>query len=1229
MVPRRSIPGWLRTALLALAAPLLLAGCGAGLITGLASSRDSGTTAAARPPELTIGAVLPLVPVENTTRTVVVANSVITAGARLRVEIEAAGLRVPQRNPTVSGQGGSTSITFTLDTAPITAPIADLTAADVDARLRVLVDDREVAPAVAIVLVKQPRAALVLPSGATERFVSPLGQRVELAVTGLRHADATNLQMVVVTRDPTQIVEPGSVAPRVLRVCSGLTLTTSGVGAEVVVAANVPGNVFPDRFELFVRDLVSGQSTVVDNAYYQPAVALALPSQGATTGGTLVSLFGTALVPHDFTATPGPAPLAFGVVTVSLRKGGRETFLPREDFRIADSSGDRLVFAMPASPDGRPGQVDIVLSFQLDGAAVEVVASGKFLFANPDPFFGPRGAVLQQLPVAVAPIDLDAAPLDTEAPDFAVLTEEGGAGYLQLLLALENGMFQRFGARRRIGDYEVPAERGPRDLCTGDFDGDAVPDMFVANEGATRAVHHLVLGQEKPATPLGAVHRIDGEPGTFRCRTGDFDRDGRTDLLLVPGPNAPVGLQPQVRLSRPLGRGRPAFTEALMVPVRSMAYEAIEVADLDGDGNLDIAVVSCAAMQLDVAYGLGNGSFAPVVEVDFTVPNYSPDPASPAVGLHACRDGAVQSLGLVIAGLPATPPNPPGSGPTPPLVAVIRQPQPRVFTSHVTEVVISPTDPLGVSLADDLDQANTLELAVGVRGVPSVASLGLLRFGPNGFQPIVGGVETGAELPRNILAMHFGRAFPPTPLTGEAKAIFIVHQSLLDDQIETRLSTRLLYGPNQSLTLLPPDAGDSRDFAVEGIVGGNFRAFSIASGGGVRDLALGRLDGIALLENDGFGGYPKPVGDLAVPGLLPRTMLLLPAPAGQTDGLTFFDATSRLGGWYHDPLHPSPLRPDFTSRELRLASPTPRLQTALLANRTRVRLADVDGDQVPDLVALLAFDVASPGEGDALLALLRGRPSPRPNEFPFYEPTVLTPVHGNATAFALGDFAAAGGGLQRQLEVALAVPVGTTPGAIDGDHVRFYRYVAGASPQDDHFAVSFVSEERRVLLAGSRPTELEADDFDGDGLVDLLVAAAGDEVLRILRNIAPVAVQQGEVAVGSFVESQSPPLPLPDDQQPEGLRLGDVNGDGSIDILAVTTAVSGGQRSTEVSFYLSTGPGVFGDRRKVSPARLGDRNARLALDLGDWNRDGVLDLFLGWNSAPGDRNVRVLFGGSR
>ncbi len=1213
---------------------LLGASCGAGLIAGLASNQNGSPTAEVRPPELSISPVVPLVPVENSTRTVVVANSVIAAGSPLRVEIEAAGATAVQQDVTVSGQGGSTSITFTLDTGPIVTAVGDPTAADVEGRLRVLVDDHEVAPAVAIVLVRQPVASLVLATTETERFLSPVGGRVSLRVSSLRHSDAANLQMLVATRDPSAVTAPGVAAPQILRICTGLALEASPVAGESIVSANVPGNSFPDRVELFVRDTISGQSTLVTNAYYRPDVALALPSQGATTGGNLVTLIGTALVPHDFTVASGPAPLAFDAVELSFRKGGRVTVLPREDFRVADSGGDRLVFAMPASPDGRPGQVDIVLRAQLDGVVAQVVASGVFLFANPDPLFGPRGAVLAQLPVAVAPIALDAAPSGDDAPDFAVLTEEGGVAFLQLLLAQENGMFQRFGSRRRIGDPEVAAERGPRDLCTGDFDGDQVPDMFIANEGAATAVHHLVLGQAKPATPLGAVHRIPADPGTYRCRTGDFDGDGLTDLLLVPGANAPAGLQPQVRLSRPLGIGQPAFAAAIAVPVRSMAYEAIEVADLDGDGHLDIGVVSCITMQFDVAFGVGDGTFLPAVQVDFTVPGYTPDPASPAVGLHACHDGVVQSLGLVIAGLPAVFPNPPGSGPTPPLIAVVRQSAARVFAQPIgSDVTISPTDPLGFSLAADLDQSNTIEMAVGVRGVPTVASVGLLRFGPSGFQPIPGGVETGAELPRNIQAMHFGRAFPATPLTGEAKAIFVVHESLVDNQLEKRLSTRLLIADaqTQSIVLLPPDAGASLDVSVEGILGGDFRPISVANPGSVRDLAIGRQNGIDLLENDGFGGFPRPAGGLVAPGLLPGSLQLVPAPPDQIDSIAYFDSSSRLGLWRPDTGASSTQLPNFTSVELRLASERLSLRTAVLAGRSRLQLADVDGDGVPDLIALLCFDLPAQGEGDALLALLRGKVNPQASEFPFFEPTVLTPVHGNATAFALGDFTAAGVGYRKQLELALAVPVGTTPGAMDGDQVRFYRYAAGATPAEDHFEPSALQGGPQVLLAGSAPTQLVAADFDGDGLVDLLVAAAGDSALRLFRNIAPVTGEQGQVAIADFVESLSSPRQLPAGQ-PKHLRLGDVNGDGSIDALAVAefTSALTGQRSTNVSFYLSTEPGVFGERRDVSPARVGDRNAELSLDLGDWNRDGVLDLLLGWNThGNGDRNVRVLFGGSR
>ena len=56
-------------------------------------------------------------------------------------------------------------------------------------------------------------------------------------------------------------------------------------------------------------------------------------------------------------------------------------------------------------------------------------------------------------------------------------------------------------------------------------------------------------------------------------------------------------------------------------------------------------------------------------------------------------------------------------------------------------------------------------------------------------------------------ALHFDRAFPATPLSGEAKALFVVHESEVDGGRERRLSTRLIYTDPVSLatTVLPPD----------------------------------------------------------------------------------------------------------------------------------------------------------------------------------------------------------------------------------------------------------------------------------------------------------------------------------------------------------------------------------------------------------------------------------------
>ena len=1221
-----------------LAASLLLStgGCGAGLITGIASS-DRGGGATSPAPELSVPPelLLPLVPAPGTQHTLVVTNARIGASSSLQVRIRAGGVEVEQPQPIAVAQGAGTSIGFTLATAPIVAAVGDPTAADVPGEIGVWLDGALLARPAPIVLVRQPRASLLLPTGVSERFVSPLGERVALRVEGLRSATADSVQVLVATRDPSA----ADGLPKLIRLGAEVRFEPADGGAPIVSVV-LPGSSASAQAELLIRCAVAGLSTPVTDLYYRPDVALALPSQGPTTGGSLLTLIGTALVPHDYTTGTAPAPFDFAAVELSFQKGGRVTQLAPTDFRPAESRSDRLVFTMPPSPDGRPGQVDIVLRVRVGGTTAQVTASQVFLFANPDPFFGPRGVVLDRLPVAVAPIVLDGAvaggsPTGTAAPDFAALTEQGGVGFLQLLLAQQNGMFQRFAAPRQIGSHENAAERDPRDLCVGDFDGDGVPDLFVVNFGTATAVHHLVLGQARPLPPLGAVHRFAAPGGSWRGRSAGFDGDLLPDVLLVPGPGAPTGQRPHVLLARPVAAGAPAFAGPVELPVRGMAYEAFEVADLDGDTVLDVAVVSGTEGKLDVAYGNGDGTFAPAVALDFTVPGYTVDAEAPAVGLHACADGPRQSLALVLSGLRSSF----GGGPTQPTITVLRQPTPRVFATPLAAATYSPpTEPIGRSLAADLDGQAPIELVVAMRDEPQLVSLGLLQLGQDRFEPIDGAIEFGAESPKQIRAVLFARAFPATAQSDEARAVFLVHETEVDGVREKRLSTRLVVGETPTaLRLLPPDAGDRLGFPTQQLVAGNFHPVSVAGGGAVRDLALVRPAGsgadtaIVLVANDGFGGFPRLSHFMESPGLLADSVTLLASAPGEVDRLVFADVASRLGIWRHAPDGLDVQQPDAVTVPLRTLLADPRLVGAPLADATRLRVHDVDGDGIEDLVVVLRFVLPDPGENQAALALLRGKVAPAPSEFPFHVPTSLTLVHGNTTAFTCGDFANGGAGAPRRLELALTVPVGAGTGGLDGDHVRFYRYQAGAGPAGDRFVPAAAAGGPQVLLAGSNPTELAAADFDRDGLVDLLVLCRGDATLRLFRNTAPIDPVGGSVHVADFLESLASPLPLAAGL-PTELRLGDVNGDGSLDavVWVESTAVGTGLRSTTIATYLSSGAGEFTGPRFVSPKRLGDRDGRLHGDLGDWNRDGVPDLFLGWGTnGPGDINLRVLFGGTK
>jgi hypothetical protein len=121
-------------------------------------------------------------------------------------------------------------------------------------------------------------------------------------------------------------------------------------------------------------------------------------------------------------------------------------------------------------------------------------------------------------------------------------------------------------------------------IVAEDVDGDGDPDLLVSDRRGPKAG---CLWLENPGRPDGswAEHRIGGNRETMFLATGDLDRDGRRDLAAA----LPKGL---VVFHRRAGTP-PAWDEALIVlPEDAGTGKGVEIADLDLDGAPEL-VFSC------------------------------------------------------------------------------------------------------------------------------------------------------------------------------------------------------------------------------------------------------------------------------------------------------------------------------------------------------------------------------------------------------------------------------------------------------------------------------------------------------------------------------------------------------------------------------------------------------------------------------------------------------------
>jgi len=125
----------------------------------------------------------------------------------------------------------------------------------------------------------------------------------------------------------------------------------------------------------------------------------------------------------------------------------------------------------------------------------------------------------------------------------------------------------------------------PLAVAVGDFNGDGIPDLAVANSGSNSV--SVLIGNGDGSYWLAANFNVGAYPAAIA--TGDFNHDGHLDLAVVNSNPNENGVGGSVTVMP--GRGNGDFAQPFGTYSVGYVPTALAIGDFDGDGNPDIAVV--------------------------------------------------------------------------------------------------------------------------------------------------------------------------------------------------------------------------------------------------------------------------------------------------------------------------------------------------------------------------------------------------------------------------------------------------------------------------------------------------------------------------------------------------------------------------------------------------------------------------------------------------------------
>lgn len=145
-------------------------------------------------------------------------------------------------------------------------------------------------------------------------------------------------------------------------------------------------------------------------------------------------------------------------------------------------------------------------------------------------------------------------------------------------------------------------------LAVGDFTGNGNLDLAVANSPLGQPLN-ILLGNGDGAFNQAPVPNGGYVINAYMPAVGDFNGDGKLDIALTgTGADGPENNQITILL----GNGDGTFTAPNNSTYTTGTYpQAIVVADLNGDGKLDLAIGNYGDSTLTILLGNGDGTFTP------------------------------------------------------------------------------------------------------------------------------------------------------------------------------------------------------------------------------------------------------------------------------------------------------------------------------------------------------------------------------------------------------------------------------------------------------------------------------------------------------------------------------------------------------------------------------------------------------------------------------------------